>query len=520
VTATTYVLFPGRHHGVTRFQVDYLRDLLAGREPCTDGSSLDPADDAQVVWAVTSASHVRTRRNPVSGPRRVGLIERVSAVESLPSLVVTVPDVPPHPRFAQLVVTSAATDLGVALSPDNTVVACSTPTVAAEYAALGFRIAAVEASRDPAVARPWDLVEACAEGDEAWTAIAHPETTAYWRRYGCDRTIRELFTDPTVSDEGDLTETRDYRTYASAFETASERKWDIVGAHLQPGRVVDIGCATGGLLEKVAEAPAFFESDLFGVDVARPLLAEAEHKKASGVFRNPNVWFVHANVLTTDVMPPRSVDTTVTVALTHEICSYGAGRADLEVFARRIYEHSAAGGVWVNSDVLGPADGDRLVRLRLRADGTEPTSARTDLDDLPREEVRAVVEALSPAGRMVQFAHDFPRLSGAAWSGGPVDADTWELPLRLAMEFLTRKDYTDNWLSECHERFCDLSYADWVDLLTGVGFTLDGASGPVRNEWLVEHRFDPDAGLTDLAGRSLRWPDTHVLTVARRATSG
>lgn len=518
--AGTFVLLPGRHHCVTRFQVDYLRGLLEGTVPCDDGAAA--GDGAQVVWAVTSASHAHTRRNPISGPRRVGLLERVSAVEGLSSLVVTIPDVPAHPRFAQLVLTTAATELGVELTVENTVVACSTPAVAAEYAGLGYRIASVEAARTPHAPRPWDVVERCAAGDPTWEQLAHPETISYWHRYGCVETVRTLFADPVVSDEGDLTGTRDYDTYAASFETASDRKWEIVGPHLRPGRVLDIGCATGGLLAKAAADPVFFESDLFGVDIARPLLAEAEHKKQAGVFANPNIWFIRANVLSTAVMPDRSVDSTVTVALTHEISSYGAGRQDVDTFARRIYAHTRPGGVWVNSDVMGPADPDRLVRLHLRSDGTPSPEARTDLDNLDPAQVKDFLEGLAPAGRMVQFAFDFPRLSGAPWCGTPVGdpaAGVWEVSLRTAMEFMTRKDYTDNWLSECHERFCDLSYADWERLLGEAGFTLDGASGPVRNEWLVEHRFDPDAELFDLVGRRVAWPDTHVLTIARRTTA-
>ncbi|CAN5671892.1 hypothetical protein BH11ACT8_BH11ACT8_08960 [soil metagenome] len=255
--------------------------------------------------------------------------------------------------------------------------------------------------------------------------------------------------------------------------------------------------------------------------MARPLLVEAEHKKEVGVFANPNVWFIGANVLTAPVMPDRSVDSTVTVALTHEICSYGAGPADLARFAARIYDHTRAGGVWVNSDVLGPEDGDRRVRLTLATDDGAPlTSPHEGLDALTRQQVRDFVGTLSTDALLLQFGQDFPRLSSSPWSATRGAPGEWTLPLSQAMEFMTRKDYHDNWLSECHERFCDLAYSDWTTLLGRVGFVLEAASGPVRNDWLVAHRFDPVARLTELDGAALAWPDTHVLTVARRVTSG
>ena len=517
------VLFPGRHHAVTTFQVDYLRRLLSGTEVDTTGTPIGLLPTTVVVWPITSASHGNTRRNPLTGSRRVGLVESVSTAARLPSLVLEVPDVPAHPRFAELVVTTVNTELlhlGGA-RPENTIVACSTPAVAAEYAALGYRIAPVENGLTPRPAGPWQVVERCAAGDPTWTDLSHPASVSYWRRNGIPGKVRALFADPVVSDEGDLTATRDYRTYAASFENASLRKWDQVAPHLEPGRLLDIGCATGGLLEQAAADPRFAESDLFGVDVARPLLAEAEHKKAAGVFANPNIWFVRANALTGPVMPERSMNSTVTVALTHEIASYGDGVASLTTLSARIYAHTAARGVWVNSDVLGPTDPDRLVTLTLDAgDGRHQRAPFEDLENLTGDQVKDKVSALSTDSRMRQFAYDFPRLSGAKFAPTDRGHGEWLLTLGEAMEFMTRKDYTDNWLSECHERFCDLSYADWVDVLTGTGFTLAPASGPVRNDWLVEHRFNPVATLYDaLTGDSLEWPHTHVLTVAVRTTA-
>ena len=98
-----------------------------------------------------------------------------------------------------------------------------------------------------------------------------------------------------------------------------------------------------------------------------------------------------------------------------------------------------------------------------------------------------------------------------------VDDSVAELTLRAAAEFLYTRDYVDSWLSECHERFCDMTWPDWVELLAGVGFTVEPVSGPWRNEWLVRNRLSVGAELRDPAtGEPVDWPDTHVLFVARR----
>lgn len=508
-----HVLFPGRHHLVTRFQVEYLRALLAGSLCDDTGAPIRCTSDARVVWAVTSASHSGTRRNPIPAHRREALIERVTAAAGMEPLVVPVADVPPSERFAGTVLGSVEVSLGLRLTPERAVVACSTPPVADLYRRLGFRIAPVEQDHPETPARPWDVLEAAVRDDGAWRGLVHPAALAFYDRYDLVAAVRTAHLDPTVSAEGDLTLTRDYRSYTAAFDDAADRKWEQVGPHVRPGRVVDLGCAAGGLLERAARDPRLAESDLYGVDVSRHLIAEAQHRRAQGVFANPNVFFAQRNLLTAPVFPDASVSTTITVALTHEISSYGDGPGDLELLAGRIFAHTAPGGVWINSDVLGPADGDRLVHLHL--DGDHRGTSAVDLTD--GRDAAAHLTRLTPAGRLVQFAQDFPALSGAGYQVRWVDVGVAELTLRAAMEFLYTRDYLSSWLSECHERFCDLSWPDWHDLLVGAGFTPAPASGPWRNEWLVENRLSVGARLVDPAsGAPVPWPDTHVLSVARR----
>jgi hypothetical protein len=236
------------------------------------------------------------------------------------------------------------------------------------------------------------------------------------------------------------------------------------------------------------------------------------HKKAQGVFSNANVYFYRRNVLGGAVFADRSIDTTLTFALTHEIWSYGEQATSMRAFAQAIYDQTTPGGVWINSDVCGPDDRDRRVRLRLSTeDGANPAGVREDLATRTPAEVARYVGGLSTRARFDQFVIDyrFP-------VEHETDGDTITLHLADAMDFLTRKDYIDNWLSETREQFCGLEFADWKQLLTDVGFEIDPAGGTTRNDWIVENRIAPVASLTDLAGHRLDWPVTHVMFVARR----
>jgi SAM-dependent methyltransferase len=559
-----------------------------------------------IVWAVTSANHQNTKRNPVSYDRREAAIERFSVQEGLRSLVVPVFDTAQTDRFAEVTLKSVESVLGRRPTPADTVVACSTPEVAALYSALGFTIAPVEADAaflDPALEpdlvraasgdngpaaaisapgveaitttapgsgavngvassvgappvsvttaatgpgaatisargvesatshlgavtsapgpagtapeRPWDVLLRLATGDPSWRELAHPATVDVYDRYRLDEQVALVVNDPVVGEEGGLTTTRDYRTYAEAFEASAERKWDLVKRHVRPGRIVDVGCGAGAVLALADREPALRESDLIGVEVARHLFEECVHRKAQGWFANPNVYFYCRNVLGGAVFPPRSIDTTLTFALTHEIWSYGDRMTSLRAFAEAIYEHTVPGGVWINSDVCGPDN--RALRVRLSLQGSPSTPAPlASLDGLTREEIAAHVEALPTRARLDRFAADFHFPLPYADLADPADPGAVEIALSDAMEFLTHKDYPDNWLSEAHEQFCGLEFADWKALLTDVGFEVDPASHSWRNDWIVEHRIHPYAQLSTLDGRPLGWPDTHVLLVARR----
>ena len=494
-----YVLFPGRHHLLTRFQAEYLGGLAAG---------------GTVVWAVTSANHDNTRRNPVAYHRREAAIERFSVQAGLRSVVVPVFDTAPTDRFAEITLKSVAVATGLDLTPENTVVACSTPEVAALYEKLGFPIAQVEAdpANDGEPQRPWDVLLRLAGGDETWRELAHPATIDVFERYRLVDAVRTVVNDPVVGDEGGLTATRDYRTYMEAFAEGAARKWDLVRPYVRPGRIVDIGCGAGAVLELADRDPGLRESDLIGVEVARHLYEECVHKKAQGVFANPNVYFYRRNVLGGAVFGPRSVDTTLTFALTHEIWSYGGQLDSLRRFVQAIYDHTVPGGVWINSDVCGPDGREDPVRLSLAsADGDNPAAVRRDLAQLSPAEAAAHTAGLSTRARLDQFATDF----AFPLAYTPV-GDAVEISLGDAMEFLTHKDYPDNWLSERQEQFCGLEFADWKALLTDVGFDIDPASHAWRNDWIIDHRVAPVATLAHPDGRPLDWPATHVLLVARR----
>lgn len=497
-----YILFPGRHHLVTRFQVAHLRSLLAAHP------------DAEVVWAITSADHGGTQRNPIPGPRRLGLVEAVAEAEDLASLTFLIGNRRPKPDFAHYVVEEIRTQTGgaVAMTPADTLVACSTPAVIAGYESLGFAIDPVELGTDQQ--RPWDVVEAVVAAGADWDAdpgiraAMAPTAWEHYRRYGLGEAIARIHADPLIdSDDGDITITRDYATYRAAFEDNAWRKVADFADAVRPGRILDVGCATGQTIKLLAERPELFESDFYGVEVARPLYEICQQRKSNGEFGDANVFFHQRNIMQTGLFAPGSLDTVITMALTHEIESY-LGREALLEFVGRAFDMLRPGGVWINYDVVGPDRGDEPVWVRFNtADG----AAAGELAEL------------SSRARFDRFAADFRAVEGDGIAHEVVERDGVEyvsLSRSALYEYLAKKDYVDSWHSEAHERFCFFSPDEWRALLEAAGFRCTPATRGIRNPWLIENRFAPAADVFRQDADGCLVPDdwswTNVLLVAER----
>jgi hypothetical protein len=108
------LLFPGRHHLLTNFQLQYLTRVISG-DPATllDIAGRPLGAEARftaILWAITSANHANTRRNPLPGHRREVAIEELAEQLEVPSYVFLIDDLGATPRFAEYLIKKIAVD--------------------------------------------------------------------------------------------------------------------------------------------------------------------------------------------------------------------------------------------------------------------------------------------------------------------------------------------------------------------------------------------------------------------------
>lgn len=527
-----HILIPGRHHLLTDFQFKYLFRLIKGslkNEKDVFGNSLNIHEPVEsVIFAVTSSNHSNTRRNPLPFYLRALAIESFAASLQIPFYTYGIEDVGMVNDFAGYTLKKIhhESDGKHALSPENTLVICSTP-VLNNYSEKGFRILPAELmdmnTWSYKTIQPWTLVEKIADStswkdDPEILDHIHPASFNVWSRYDLGEKVKLLFNDKIIGEDGDITGTRDYNTYVRQMDEIAELKYKDTAPFIQAGRIGDIGCAVGSWIKLACQDSRLRESDFYGIEVSRRLFEICQQRKTNNEFENPYIFFAQKNAVIGLVFEPASMNSIITSSLTHEIESYGSIE-DLLNFIKNRFQELVPGGVWVNRDVVGPDDKEKEVLLLL-----EKESGHADYDKQFTDQagLSRHLQELSTFGRFLRFANDFRQKEGYKMQFQLVPLEGKEfvqLKLQDAMEFLTKKDYTDNWESEMHETFCFWSFNDWKAIMEENGFAIKPQSTSYANSWIVNNRLVGKATLfeqTEGKLRQLEYPDMNMILVAEK----
>lgn len=312
---------------------------------------------------------------------------------------------------------------------------------------------------------------------------------------------------------------RDYNSYARQMDDNSDEKFAETTGFVLPGRVGDIGCATGSWLKRAGETGCFLSSRFIGVEAAPLLFSACVQRRRAGELPAERVSLLFRDALDGLVFAPESMDTIHTSSVTHEIYSLTSekevrryrlahpdssldqaqrevGHRQLKKFIADRHAELRPGGIWINRDVVGPEGGDASVRVEL--------------------------EGRSTFERFLQFARDYRRTEGYQVEYLFEEADSLcrlRMSLRDAWEFATKKDYTDNWEGEMHESFCFWGFSDWVRIMEHTGFEVLSASRAFTNPWIVEERLQGRVRLFPggpTVDEPMPFPPTNMVLVARK----
>ena len=547
----SYLLFPGRHLLTTAFQAAYLQRVihmpmeqlafLEGNLP-----QLEPID--QIIFAVTSANQEHSRYNPIPfHVRAIGVDRFARHLESAFDLTYRIFGIPHYkrtPRFARYVLQEIEeqSEGNLRLTPENCVVLCCTPAVNQLYQALGFAILPAEAGEDPKPGIPNDYIRRTAEIGPGWQTdpvLRRGMSAAafdLWQDFpDVPRRIIRLWRDPLLNDAGSLTDERDYASYAYGMgnrEIINVKYRDIKGL-IRPGKIVDEGCADGALLAAIATD--FPDSDLIGIEITGEFMARARERQRAGGFGGSYIHF-HQRNITQRVFEDQQVDTTICNSTVHELFSYGDGSKTVQAYLALKFAQTRKGGRLVIRDVVGPTDKDAELYAWLeQGDGVE---ADIFAEFAQPADLATHLATLSTYDRFKRFARDFRAARRREGLVGPQTQLRYReetvagvryivTSRKVIAEYLSKKDYLNNWDSEMFETFTFWEFQEWKAALQAAGFRViedpnapQNGSRVYTNPWIIANRW---AGKVKLFRRDQigtlqpePYPETNIVLVGER----
>jgi len=508
------LLVPGRHVGFTEEFVSLIGCISWNgiRSEFPEWTGDDNVDT--VVFAVTSSNQSHSRYNPVPFAYRAIGVDRIIRG----SLEGTVPDDTfifgiPHyhktDKFIHNVLTEIEIQSGgkVVCQPYNTLVLTGTQSIAQQYMDAGFQV--LNPVEKLGYADPYDELSSVLMGNkDIGESVLSAETKDLFRCFpNIMDDARRLYTDPVLNAQGAITAGRDYNVYtrAMANESVLDLKYQDIKPYIREGLIVDEGCADGSLLTKISAD--FPDSDLIGVELAAELMARCQERQRAGQFGGSFVSFLQRNLMF-PIFRPNSIDTTICNSTTHEIWSYGEKRKSLLAYLRNKYAQLKPSGRLLIRDVVGPKDVDRSVVLWAAGNDGEYWTPQYINEEPSR------LRSTSTQSRLDYFMKTYRHLRGEAVMR---KSGFYDITLKDAIEFMTKKDYVDNWHSEMQEEFAFWSIDDWKEALDEVGF-INIQARTYQNPWIVANSwsrrhivmFDSDLY------KQIDYPDTNIVICAEK----
>src|SRR5262245_51652579 len=289
-----------------------------------------------------------------------------------------------------------------------------------------------------------------------------------------------------MHDDGELSTGRNFHVYKAGMDASLAVKIQDIGPHIRPGTIVDKGCGTGKLLVYLSALRT--TSQIIGMHTCRHVLRTAH----SQLYPHPNVSILAGDIIQQH-FPTGSLSTVIFSSVIHEIFSYnGYDRSPVRLALRNTRTELEPSG-----------------RLIIR-DGVKPPEATVWLRcDAETEQ------------RFRRFARDFKQHSkvpGVTFIERLHAGQTWfVLPQHAANEFLSKKDYLENWSIELNEEFGVFTLEEWKRDLEALRFHIVEARGYV-NPWILENRYRGRVWLHadhgDRPGPEVPYPDTTAVIVA------
>ncbi len=280
------------------------------------------------------------------------------------------------------------------------------------------------------------------------------------------------------------------------------QKVALTAAHLLcTGDVADMGMGSGAGSDALAALYPMLR--VVGVDLDPTMVAIAGER-----YVRPNLRFMQGDIAA-EIFPPEALDGIFDSSVLHHVTSfngyaYARAGACLANQVRALKPH----GVLVVRDFLAPGDGVALLSLP-DEDG--------DRSDDPR--TCSTAQLFERFARELRSLHPHPGFPLVEEPSAKPGWRRFRVSRRIAAEFLLRKDYRTDWEAEVKEEYAYFTQEEFEETFARLGLRVL-ASTPLRNPWIVRHRFLGKAELSGTDGDEIAFPATNYVIAGEKVRPG
>lgn len=295
-----------------------------------------------------------------------------------------------------------------------------------------------------------------------------------------------------------------YERYLAGMGASMRQKVALTAAHLLcEGRIADMGMGSGQ--GSHALAALYPRLEVIGVDIDPTMVALARER-----YRLANLSFACGDIARPE-FPAESLDGILDSSVLHHVTSYGGYRHAnaAEALAAQV-ALLRPHGVLVVRDFVDPGSGPVLLDL--------PGDDGDSSGDPLQCSTAALLERFSREFRLLSAQPGFPLEAVGPSEGLPPPPSGWRryrLAHKHAAEFVLRKDYRRDWASEVKEEYTYFTQSQFEATIARLGLRML-ASTPLRNPWIVRHRFEGKFLLRDERGAPIEAPATNYVIVGEK----
>ncbi len=503
----TQILFLGRMHLTTKFQQKALSSLK-GISPKKIGITIKKPFDTLIV-AVTSSNHENTKRNPLSIEKRVEALVPFLEKIGINYKIVPIPDIPGDNKWVdyiekQIIYQSRGK---LFINPENTVLFSSTPSVIKLFKKKKYNVILAEIRKNGTYKtfRPFEIINMLLSAkknwdrpDAKWKRYTSDASIETYKKYGLGDIILEINHDLLTTSEGELSETRDFRTYGNLMDSSMPMKWKELSSFIKSGKIIDCGCGTGTLLYYLSEK--FKNSEIIGLDLSREFLSHCLNQN----YPHPNVYLYKKDISKKN-FTSNSISTKIFSSILHEAYSYN--NYNLKFVKQTIknsYEELKKTGRIIIRDGVKPEKKTIYLWLNNSDGKIHP----------------AKIKKLSTEARFLKFSKVFKKKTGIKYEIKMIDKKKYyKLSVQDAYEFINKKDYVENWDVEANEVYGIMTFKEYSKILKKTGFKIIRGSKEILNPWIKKNRFLGKVAFFEMKNKKLvpiEFPATHLILVGEK----